>query len=263
MPDIGQLFPSRYLSFQELTPGELHTGTILRVVAEQARATFTFGRAQQPMQQVEASYVLWFQEYPKPLKLRKSRAQVIAALVGSKNTDHWPGHKISFYRGITTIGGEPIEGILIDQTPVPRGPVLPAAAPAWAFKATGRMIVPEKLNDFRQRIAGLGKTWDDFIGWVRLNDAHAFASIWGQGFDQLDSGIIHTMKRYLDHLAASQGPPGATPGAAPPPPVAALPASMPPVANHVFTPPSARSVPSWGPPAAPISQELDPDDIPF
>lgn len=112
MPNVDEMYPSKYLSFRDFMPGDLQVGTIKMVALEAARVS-NFG-GNQGQQAPTPEWILFFNEYSKPLKLRKSRASVIAKLLGTPNTDQWTGKKIGFYRGVITIAGDAVEGLLLD-----------------------------------------------------------------------------------------------------------------------------------------------------
>lgn len=205
MANIKQMFPRRYMSHEDLTRGEMYNGTIKAVVLIQARARpGGFGQpgmpGAMPPTVEEPEWALQFHEWPKPMRLKVSKANLIAYVVGSEETDHWIGRKIQFYRGQVDIGGRPQECILIDQTPLPVGPAL-AASTATGFKPTGKRVPREAVERFRDTAESLGgKKWDDFLAWLKRTDAAGLSAAFGTALDDLDAGLIPLMKRYLDEL---------------------------------------------------------------
>ena len=45
----------------------------------------------------EMKMVVWFHELDKPMVLNSTNAQIIAAIIGSEETDDWPGKTIELY----------------------------------------------------------------------------------------------------------------------------------------------------------------------
>lgn len=64
----------------------------------------------------EWKYILTFQDCEKPLVLNTSNAQIIAAIVGSEETDDWSGHQIEVYHDKTIMfRGKVMGGIRVRE----------------------------------------------------------------------------------------------------------------------------------------------------
>lgn len=100
MPNIDSVFPSNYLKAGDLG-GAQPVVTIDRMEVEPV------GRDK------EIKPVLYFEGKEKGLVLNKTNAAKIAQLVGSKNTDDWPGCQIRIYATETEFGGETVECIRV------------------------------------------------------------------------------------------------------------------------------------------------------
>ncbi len=94
MPDIRTLLPSEYLSDRDLDPGHVYECTIKSIEADKAmKHDHTSGKAKRDPKAGPA-VVLVFHEFPSPLTLRRGRAERIASVLGSRNTDNWVGRRI-------------------------------------------------------------------------------------------------------------------------------------------------------------------------
>jgi len=80
---------------------------------------------------VEFKWCLWLNECDKPMVLNSTNGQIIAAITGSDDTDHWTGHKIVLYNDPNiTFGGKLTGGI---RARAPKNqPAKPAPAPTPA-----------------------------------------------------------------------------------------------------------------------------------
>lgn len=208
MPPIRSMFPKKYLSYEDFKPGEVITATIKTVSLSAARVTRSAQPGQAP--QADPEWDLWFYEFPKPIRLRKSRAAIIAAVTGEENTDRWEGKRIGFYRGMVPIAGEMVEGIIFDNRPTPQvtaalaGPSSETAllSPGMA----GRLLPAANVARFHQVCKQHGKNWGAFLNWLRFNCREGFDRIKDQDpADGVDGLVAPAMKRYLDEISA--GPP--------------------------------------------------------
>jgi hypothetical protein len=200
MPSIKEMFPSRYMSFEDFPAGTTYTGTIKSVVLEQAVARgFGGGGMAGQAQAVEPSWLLYFHEYPKPMKLKKTKAEAIAILVGSSKTEDWVGKRIGFYRGVWQAGGASGEGLMIDSRPLPPERQITSSAQA-EFALMNRRIPADAIGRFRDTIAGQGQSWDDFLRWLKQKDTSAFAAAWGVEVSEIDAAFLPLMKAFLDFI---------------------------------------------------------------
>lgn len=249
MPSITEMFPSKYLHHTDFPMNEMFAGTIKHVVLEAATARFGGGGGggfgQQ--QQMEPSWLLYFHEYPKPMKLKKTKAEQIALLVGSSKTEDWAGKRISFYHGTWVNGGQTGEGLMIDSRPLPIERQIEAKPSGPVFNKSNRRIPPDALKRFTDTIAGFGMNWDDFLKFLKRQNEAAFTATWGIDLPDVDSALLPLMKGYLELLHS--------PAPKHEPVVEQPPQTRPPL-SAAFGPSAPRS----GPLAGSIVPE---EDIPF
>lgn len=101
MPNINTLKESRFLKKEDCGPGILVT----------IRSCEQINVAKEGAPE-ELKWCLNFEETEKPMVLNSTNAQIIAAIVGSQETDNWSGHKVVLYSDPTiTFGGKLIGGI--------------------------------------------------------------------------------------------------------------------------------------------------------
>lgn len=211
------MFPSRYISYRDLEPGKSYTGTIQSVQIEQARASFTQGT--QSNRKIESDWVVYFKEWNKPFKLKKTKAAVLAAIFGEKNTDRWGGKVVTFYRGKINIGDEVKDCISIDDRPplITTAALAPAAsqghlpapprAPLLLDASRAKTIVPlAHIDRFKARLADYEKTWGDFLMWLKQSSPDGHALVIGHALDDISGGVLPAMGRYLEILAKPPEP---------------------------------------------------------
>lgn len=95
MPNINDLFPSKFLKAHELQ-GKTPTVTIARVELAQVR-----GRTK-----VDTKAVVYFRGKAKGLLLNKTNAQSITQIAQSAVTEQWTGVAITLYATTATFGTE-------------------------------------------------------------------------------------------------------------------------------------------------------------
>lgn len=203
MPEIKSMFPSKYLSFSDLEPNRLYEGTIKAVMLEQVNVRgFGGGGFANQQTDAEPSWLLYFHEFAKPIKMRRTRAEKIGVVLGSSNTDHWPGKRLRFYRGVWSNGGKSGEGLMIDDRPTPPSPAAAIAGGSSLVAASDRRPIPKAPMDrFINHLKGHGKTWDDYLHWCKVNVPEAYALAWGVDLASVPAGLLPAMKAYLDSLA--------------------------------------------------------------
>jgi hypothetical protein len=111
--NIDSAFPSAYLKASDLGDSQ-PVVTIDRVEIEPV------GRDR------EMKPVVYFRGKDKGVVLNKTNGNKIAALVGSKDTDHWAGCQVKLYATETEFAGETVECIRIKAA---NGATRPAARP--------------------------------------------------------------------------------------------------------------------------------------
>lgn len=124
--NVNQAFPSKYLRPADVGDGE-PVVTIERVELEEV------GRTK------EVKPVVYFVGKTKGLILNRTNARKIEELVGSAETDDWPGHRIRLCVSAVEFGGETVDALRIK-------PAGPSAATAPAAKPPARpMPAPEDM----------------------------------------------------------------------------------------------------------------------
>lgn len=100
-------FPSRYLQVSDLDDGPI-VATIKNVGAENVGAG----------EDAELKLVVKFKESDvKSLVCNLTRADAIATLAGSEDTDNWPGTRIAIRKGTTSYKGKRVECISVEAPP--------------------------------------------------------------------------------------------------------------------------------------------------
>lgn len=117
MPNINDIFPSKYLKAHELK-GTSPTVTIERVGVEQVRSRV----------KVDTKPVLYFRGKTKGLLLNKTMAQSLTEIAQSPLTERWPGVAVTLYATTATFD-KAVHDVIRIKAPVrldkPTGPALP------------------------------------------------------------------------------------------------------------------------------------------
>jgi hypothetical protein len=135
MPHISELKQSKFLTRSDCGPGILVT----------IRECFQENVAKEGAPP-EMKWCLSFDEQEKPMVLNSTNGQIIAAFIGSENTDDWVGKKIVLYDDPTvSFGGKLVGGI---RARAPRGKAAQAKpAPAPAPKLAPEANTPAQEAD--------------------------------------------------------------------------------------------------------------------
>jgi len=123
MPNINDLFPSKYLKAHDLQ-GKTPTVTIDRVTLEQVRSR----------KGVDTKAVVYFRGKAKGMLFNKTNAQRVTQIAHSALTEQWTGVAITLYATTDTFGTETHDVIRI-KAPVVAGPATP----------TPRVLPPPRL----------------------------------------------------------------------------------------------------------------------
>lgn len=120
MPNINDIFPSKYLKAHELQ-GKTPTVTIARVAVEQVR-----GR-----QKVDTKAVLYFKGHAKGMLCNKTNAQSVAQIARSPLTEQWTGVAVTLFATTATFGTDVHDVIRIKApaTVTPPGPIVTLPRP--------------------------------------------------------------------------------------------------------------------------------------
>jgi hypothetical protein len=124
MPNISVLKNSKFLS-----KGDVGKGLLLTI---RGCEEMNVALASEPP---EMKFCLSFDEHEKPMVLNSTKAQIIASICGSEETDDWAGHKIVVltdpnvqFQG-RVVGGLVVRAPRIAPAPKPPGPPKPAPPP--------------------------------------------------------------------------------------------------------------------------------------
>lgn len=200
MPSVQEMFPSKYLSYRDFAQGQSAVVTIKSVEVERVSAQRGGGWGGQA--RAEATWLMFFHELPKPLMLKKNKAEKIAMLLGHHNTDHWVGRRLEIYRGVWSNGGESGEGLMISDRPVPQLAAPAANAPSLATNPqfVGKRCPRAGVDRFIASIAEKGQNWDTFLKWLKGKDPAVFGLAYGEDFDRIPASAVPYMKAFLDEL---------------------------------------------------------------
>jgi len=100
MPYFKRTFSSRYLQVSDLDPGPM-TLTIARVTEESVG------------EHGDLKLVVRFREHRRDLVCNLTRAQAIAEIAGSEDTDNWPNTRITLVKGATEYQGKSVSCIVV------------------------------------------------------------------------------------------------------------------------------------------------------
>ena len=121
---ISQLKQSKFLTRADVGRGQLVT--IQQIIQENVAKE---GAPE------EMKFCIVFDEVDKPMVLNSTNGQIIAAITGSEDTDHWTGKKIVLYDDPNvSFGGKLVGGIRC------RAPKPAAGVPASAVVGTHGML---------------------------------------------------------------------------------------------------------------------------
>lgn len=197
MPDIGAMFPRKFWSYKDMGAGESIVLTVEDVRPVEAKSSAGWKTARpawgQPSEPPEVLWALYVRELPRPIELRKSRASILSNLFKSTKTEDWVGKQFRAYRGMTTVAGESVEGLLFDPNYVP----LIAAA---KLLPAGRMIPKDSIDRFLGFLLQKQRSWSDFLQWLKRTHESAALMAYGQDFDAIDVVLAPVMKQYLDAI---------------------------------------------------------------
>ncbi len=219
MPNIHDMLgPSKYISYRDLERGRLYVGTIHSVVPEQAStkpgALQNPGYQGPPSRGAKMDWIMWFVEWEKPFKLKPAKLITLAEILGTDVTEEWPGKRVLFFAGKTTIGTELKDSINLESRPMGpetklytlRGLVtesLPGVKPGPSLldPAKHRInISSPSIERFTQRLAAKHKRWDDFLGWMRNECPEGHGLIAGCALTEITAAVGPAMTRYLEVL---------------------------------------------------------------
>ena len=154
---LNDAFPGNWLKAADLGDDE-HAVTIKEVRQEMV------GQGQQ----AQMKLVMEFAEFEKPLVVNQTNAKMIAQVVGSDETDDWPGHRVTLYvNDAVQFGNEVVSAIRVRKK-------APPAARAIATQARTVAVPPNGAGTltYKQAVelcATAGLTEDDMKGWLKQN----------------------------------------------------------------------------------------------
>lgn len=270
MPTVREMFPSKYLSYSDFVPGELVQVTIKAFTLEAAAIRPGAYGMQSSQAVAEASWLIWFHEFAKPMKGRPGRVSKMLSSLNVTRTEDAIGKRVCIYRGFATIGDKQVEGLLVDDRPqnqLPAGGGRQAIADPYVATGTPGVIPIANMDRALATIRASGKSWDHFLGWLKTRSAEAFVLAHGQALDSLPAALHPAIKRYLDEITAPAPAqlPDAMASNAPAPPTIGQPGH--PSYQDLGGPSrSVRNVlgsPAQAPATPPQQHDIDENDIPF
>lgn len=190
---VSQMFPSKYLTAEDLPTGRNTLVTIERVYPVAARSN-AYG------DEPETKWMMRLAEFRKPMTLWRTNAKLIADVMGTDDTDQWIGRRIAIFPSTYTSFGEIKPCINVDpqwRDTQPR----PPAGTALVVAHDTRPIPAEAMQRFFCHLSKHGKRWDDFLAWCKANSQEALTMAFGQGMEAIPSGILPAMKAFLDSLS--------------------------------------------------------------
>ncbi len=134
MPNISVLKNSKFLS-----RGDVGKGLLLTI---RGCDEMNVALASEPP---EMKFCLSFAEHEKPLVLNSTKAQIIAGICGSEETEDWAGHKIVVYTDPNVqFQGRVVGGIGVRAPRLPPGP---DPTPRRALRQPGPPPAPERVAE--------------------------------------------------------------------------------------------------------------------
>lgn len=190
MPDINQMFPSKYLEAEDLPKNQNTIVTIEKV--------YPVAAVQRPdADEPEVKWMIRFREFRKPMGLWKATAKAIADLLGP-TTEAWAGRQIGIFPTTYTSFGEIKPCIGVDKW-VPSQVQPPTAA---ITTTTDKRPIPgPAMLKFIAAIKAHGKSWDDFLKWAKINQPEAMMAAFGVALDDVPMAVVPAMQEYSRGLA--------------------------------------------------------------
>ena len=102
MPDIDTMKISNYLKKDDVGTGFQVT---IREVIE--------GNIAQDGKPIDLKWLIYFNEFDKPLVSNVTHREQIAAYLGSRNTDHWLGKQVVLFNDLSVLYGSNVGGIRV------------------------------------------------------------------------------------------------------------------------------------------------------
>jgi hypothetical protein len=100
--NLDQAFPSKYLKAVDLNGQDV---------------TFTIDRVKQETIGSDLRLVVCFRGTAKQFVLNKTNASAIARVTGSRDTDDWPGQRVTLYPTETDLRGETVRCVRVRPFP--------------------------------------------------------------------------------------------------------------------------------------------------
>ena len=194
MPDIAQMFPSKYLQADDLQKGQNLIVTIDKVYP--AAAVQRSG-GDEP----EIKWMVRFREVRKPMGLWKTTAKAIAEVLGTTQTEAWIGQQIAIYPSTYTSFGEIKPCINVDKW---RPSQVQPPTTAITTTTDKRPIPGPAMLKFISAIKAQGKAWDDFLRWAKVHQPEAMMAAFGVALDDVPMSVVPAMQAYAKSLVSPQ-----------------------------------------------------------
>lgn len=180
---LSQMFPSKYLIADDLQPSGFTLVTIEEVDWLDVSAY------KDSPDEPDASYLLRFREFRKPMRLNKTNAHIIADVLKSDETNDWIGRQVRIFPTTTSYGGKQFRVIRVDINPV--------AAPRIAASIDIRPIGRANAEKFLAALGERGKRLDDFLAWCKRFQPDIWSRVSGVEPADYPRGAAAAMQDYL------------------------------------------------------------------
>lgn len=201
MPSWKNLVPRKFLEPEDLPQGEV-IGVIIKGVRQlQFKAQGAPGQAAS----VDIVLGLDLHGYQLPVRLNIPMLKRLEALLGSDDVEAWRNRKVNIYAGLQEVYGEMKPRIMIDDRPPVGGTGVPGAigpgarTPTLLTGSTAK-IPRVHVDRFCETAAGMGGSWDGFMGYLKREHPAGYELAFGKDLDEVPGSIILLMKAYLDAL---------------------------------------------------------------
>jgi hypothetical protein len=193
--NFREMFPSKYLSCQDIPAGEMTIVTIASVRPVQAIARP--GNQGGGAELQEPIWALHFHELRKPLKLKAYKCEAIASALGTPNTELWVGRRIKIFPGSVPVGGESKPVVLVDPSPMPASDLQLPGRTAPPGEKDQRPIGIKNADAFRAAMAEQGAAFEDCLAWLRRQSQDAYEAAHGRELSELPRWLAPLLQRFL------------------------------------------------------------------
>lgn len=196
--NIRLMFPSKYLKAHDLEPGFTPV-TIVKVDYQEVRNNSGPGRSADP----EVLYTIYFEQFKKPMKLKKQNAEAIATALGTENVDEWKGRRVRIYPTEVRIDGKQYPCIFVDWTPPPgNAPVLNSGSTSSASdlaKLNTKPLGTKGKDRLVLALAEQGATFDELLAWMKRERQAVYERVVGLAMEDIPGLALDSIAYFLKH----------------------------------------------------------------